>query len=505
MLRPYALVFAALGFASIPSALPAATWTVCPSGCDSTTIQGAISQAAAGDTIELLSSLPHTEFDISVNKDVTIQGQGVDNTTIQAASAPNTAPARVFWIFPNTTATIRDLQIRYGYFQGTGGGGCLLNEGNLTLRRVELLECKAAGPKPGDAVGGGVRNVGDLSLQDVLIESSSSSLGGGIHNSGTLVSENCTLKGNTASEGGNMVNQATAFLTSCTISGSQISQGILNQGELSLIDSRISDNDDASIESSGSLTVLRSRVETTFGYGIFIHSTSEQTWIQDSLIHDSEAGGIFFCGNEPGRIVNSTISGNRTTEDGGGIYVCASKSLQIASSTIANNTADHDGDGSGDGGGIYLEPPSDCNPFCVSTTVELRNSIVADNIDGSPSGNPQAEDCSGTLQSDGYNLIENASTSGPLAPCLVAGDTSGVILGSDPQLGPLQDNFGPTHTHALQPGSPAIDAGDPGGCTDFDGNPVEHDQRGAPRIGTCDLGAFEFGSGPPIFGDRFEQ
>ena len=69
---------------------------------------------------------------------------------------------------------------------------------------------------------------------------------------------------------------------------------------------------------------------------------------------------------------------------------------------------------------------------------------------------------------------------------------SGVI---DPLLGPLADNGGPTFTHALLPGSPAIDAGDPLAVAGSDGVP-QFDQRGVPysRVvgGRIDMGAFEW-------------
>ena len=63
---------------------------------------------------------------------------------------------------------------------------------------------------------------------------------------------------------------------------------------------------------------------------------------------------------------------------------------------------------------------------------------------------------------------------------------------ADPKLGRLQGNGGPTETHTLLPGSPAIDAGDPGGCRDRAGALVATDQRGfaRPAVG-CDLGAYE--------------
>jgi len=65
-------------------------------------------------------------------------------------------------------------------------------------------------------------------------------------------------------------------------------------------------------------------------------------------------------------------------------------------------------------------------------------------------------------------------------------------------LGPLQINGGPTETHALLPGSDAIDMGDPTGCKDHDGIILTTDQRGFVRpISVCDIGAYEFRSHLP--------
>ena len=70
-------------------------------------------------------------------------------------------------------------------------------------------------------------------------------------------------------------------------------------------------------------------------------------------------------------------------------------------------------------------------------------------------------------------------------------------------LRPLKNNGGPTQTHALVAGSPAIDAGNPGGCRDNSGALLQTDQRGFPRnvdgnsdgTARCDIGAVEFGAG----------
>src|SRR5438045_8503037 len=59
------------------------------------------------------------------------------------------------------------------------------------------------------------------------------------------------------------------------------------------------------------------------------------------------------------------------------------------------------------------------------------------------------------------------------------------VTNTDPLLGPLADNGGPTRTHALLPGSPAINAGNSSGAP-------ATDQRGAGRVGPVDIGAYEF-------------
>jgi hypothetical protein len=119
-------------------------------------------------------------------------------------------------------------------------------------------------------------------------------------------------------------------------------------------------------------------------------------------------------------------------------------------------------------------------------TLNLGNSILANSYGG-------YEDCinlGGTINDLGHNLVEDDT---------VGEYTCGFPSGGDPNLGPLQDNGGPTLAHALLLGSPAIDAGS---CPDFPA-----DQRGFPRpvdISTisnaddgCDIGAFEVQNVPP--------
>jgi hypothetical protein len=88
------------------------------------------------------------------------------------------------------------------------------------------------------------------------------------------------------------------------------------------------------------------------------------------------------------------------------------------------------------------------------------------------------------MASQGYNLESGTD-------CGFTG--TGDLRNTDPKLGPLQDNGGPTWTRALQDGSPAIDVGS---CTDIAGNPVNTDQRGYnrpyPAGPYCDVGAYEY-------------
>ena len=100
----------------------------------------------------------------------------------------------------------------------------------------------------------------------------------------------------------------------------------------------------------------------------------------------------------------------------------------------------------------------------------------------------------GTFLSLGYNLDSNGS-------CHLTG--TGDKPNQNARLGPLQNNGGPTQTQVLLPGSDAIDAGDPEGCKDDDGNLLTTDQRGFVRAvnggsgsARCDIGAYEFNSTP---------
>src|SRR6185503_12804920 len=115
--------------------------------------------------------------------------------------------------------------------------------------------------------------------------------------------------------------------------------------------------------------------------------------------------------------------------------------------------------------------------------VTLKGTILASN------SGPGTADCDGTLASDDYNLV------GSLAGCTLSGVTTHNIVGQDPLLGSLQTNGSEPKTHALRPGSPAMDVVPSATCTAT----VTSDQRSFTRpqdgsaSGTpaCDMGAYE--------------
>jgi hypothetical protein len=195
--------------------------------------------------------------------------------------------------------------------------------------------------------------------------------------------------------------------------------------------------------------------------------TIRNSTIMANVARQSFGGAIANYGTM--EITNSTFSGNSSGSSGlggailnGGIFNLAG-ALSINNSTLSGNTA-----GFG-GGGIFNASGS---------AVIFQNSIVANN---------QGGNCLGTMTSTGYNLSSDDS-------CDFEGP--GDLTNTDPLLGPLEFYGGLTRTMALLPGSPAIDAGNPNGCTDSQGHPLKTDQRGMPRpdkedSGGCDMGAYE--------------
>lgn len=240
--------------------------------------------------------------------------------------------------------------------------------------------------------------------------------------------------------------------------------GVLNRGALTMTECAIRKNTGVAlgtfgggIFNFGSLTVDRCSVvdnDGNTGGGIYSHTGSDLL-VRDSTVSGNSVGAYGGGINNRGSamVENSTISGN-TAFSGGGIKSWST--MTISSSTVTGNFATWGGGVNQSGGPVTLE-----------------NTIVAMNMVSGGGG-----DCIGSTSSAGHNLDSDGTC------LLVAG---GDLSGADPLLGPLADNGGPTSTHALLDGSPAIDAAS-AMCP-----PPGTDQRGVarPQGAGCDMGSFE--------------
>ncbi|MEJ7863300.1 MAG: choice-of-anchor Q domain-containing protein, partial [Pyrinomonadaceae bacterium] len=341
---------------------------------------------------------------------------------------------------------------------------------------------------------GGIVNISGLKLSDGKGKEIST------YNPSTGVTTRQNLGGAIYIAGG------TVTLTSCTLSNNRATNGgaiYVRDGSLAVTGSTISGNDSGAYSygggiqvRNGSLAVASSTISGNIaGYGGGLDISGGTATIENSTISGNTAreyweqrqglyysfngrGGGMYIGAGTVTVTNSTISGNIAEgtneiqgdgggrrqigyEGGGGILNAGV--LTVANSTITNNYAV-----TGAGGGI--------NTYNSTTTMQLSNSILANNT----SGGDLTRTASGN-----YNLVQDASY----------GTLTGTnnITGQDALLGPLANNGGPTQTHALLFGSPAIDQG----------NATGTDQRGLTRPSDnqsitnaaggngADIGAFE--------------
>jgi hypothetical protein len=228
-----------------------------------------------------------------------------------------------------------------------------------------------------------------------------------------------------------------------------------------------------------SLTIDNSIVSDNLGQGVF-NDSATVTILNSSISGNSagqfgDGGGIYasgFKGPPFTTVINSTISGNSASDAGGGI-VNENGGLSILNSTISGNSAGYNG------GGIAN----------YSGGIEIANSTLSGNSAGSGGGiYNSAGQFGGRLEigdtifnagASGENIFNNGGTVTSHGYNISSDNGGGYLNGpgdqinTDPLLGPLQDNGGPTLTHAPLPGSPAIDAGDPNFTP-----PPSRDQRG---------------------------
>jgi hypothetical protein len=397
-------------------------------------LRQALAVAHDGDriTFAVSGTITLTSGQLGVSKNVTISGPGADQLSIVGM------PFRFVLVAAVKAATISGLTIR-------NGAGGIFNGGTLTVSNCVIS---------GSSVGG-IENWGSLTVANSNVSNNVIGIFNATGEFGVVKATvlNTTVSGN--SEGGVVASPnffgGRAYITiiDCTIrgnfrtgAGGGISGGVGTL--LAVANSTISGN---SAGTSGG------------GISVSVSGLVPGSSIVNSTISGNSAGtsggGIGGGGNADLSIVNSTVSGNSAGTSGGGIY--NNLSLYVTLSTITGNSAPS-------GGGIYNVG-----------SVEVFNTILNAGMSGENIFNE-----GGTVTSLGYNLSSDDGGGYLTGP--------GDQINTDPLLGPLQDNGGPTLTHGLLPGSPAIDAGDPNFTP-----PPFNDQRGCPRVinGRVDIGSFE--------------
>lgn len=393
-----------------------------------------------------------------------VDGSGADTIDLQTGvvlSAP--LPPITTEITLNGNGYAIDGDDNFRVLQVDASGDLTLNESVIT---------------GGDAdEGAGVLNAGVLTVNNsVFVDNHATGyfkVGGGIGNlaGGTVVVNQSSFTGNSAGGGGGIGNSGTM----------QVFNSIFTFNWAS---GEFNGNGGGGISNKGVLTVDGSSLHGNSGYGGGGIGNKGTLIVQNSTINQNlgtDGGGIgIYYGSVI--VTNSTISGNDADYYGGGVANFGG-TLTINNSTVTGNEAQI-----GDGGGIF-------NGF--TGILNLNHSLISGNF-ASPLGQ-EIFNQGGTVYVDNYNVFGFGGD--PRTGHFTPGPSDVVPAGPlDSLLDPLlADNGGPTLTHALVPGSEAIDVAPNGPClaASIDG----YDQRGYPRNmdgdlnpspNECDAGAFEF-------------
>ncbi|PWU15278.1 MAG: hypothetical protein C5B50_15620 [Verrucomicrobia bacterium] len=413
------------------------------------TLRDALDVANDGDVIAFsvtgtITLASHGIFgtELLVSRSVTIAGPGADQLAIDGNRI-----GRVFLVSA-TNAILAGLTITNGFAVSApsdpfGGNGAGIQH---TYGALVISNCSIGGNQS--------LNLGSFGAE-----------GGGIANDGSyggrasLLLVNCTVSDNGAESGGGIANDgffgsADVEIRNSTVSGNRSTGrggGICNRGEQGSANVRIQNSTIAANSADEGGGICSAGVFGTANV-LIVNSTVSR----NQAFSQFSGGGAIATFNSRVVIANSTVSENVTflTDGGGAILISGPASpvpgradLTIVSSTLAFNAPS----------GITLATWFGGNP-----SLEIGNTIL--------DGQPNIQNTGGTVISDGYNL---------------ASDDGGGFLtamsdqvNTDPLLGPLQDNGGPTFTHELLCGSPAIDHGKRDMVPDL---VTGIDQRGFPR------------------------
>jgi CSLREA domain-containing protein len=421
----------------------------CPSGAPDANTMDRICLPAGTFTIDLsLSGQPESPAvgDLDVTGRLEIVGLAADVTTVVGTNGDGQPLLSIS--DDAELVVIRDATLS----QASDSGGVLENAEATSTVPVLIANAVLRGGRADQ--GGGIRNSGVLQVSGSLIEANSAAgNGGGILNeNGTLTIHASELVDNEAGGDGGGIHTS--------------------GGKLILSQSRIVDN----------------RAPAGRGGGVYVDSDFEGMQYNRFEDNQASAGGGFYLNTGTGEIFRSAFVRNSASATGGGVD--ARQSTAIRFSTFTQNSAANGGAvfakgpqvlldadtvaGNLGGGGIYNEQGA-----------FVENVLLANNAGGSCAGLPVGFGAFNLEDADSCHLVDSANQ--PNFP------------NTQPLLGALAENGGPTPTLALLPGSPAIDVVSSAIRTNCEKMP---DQRGYPRgrprtniggndVFFCDIGAYE--------------
>ncbi|MEO6688960.1 MAG: choice-of-anchor Q domain-containing protein [Dokdonella sp.] len=388
---------------------------------------------------------------IDVSRDILLQGPGSGLLTIDGNNND-----RIFNQNSTHVLAVYGMTLQRGYSDAFGGG-CIYSSGPLQLNDTVITGCKVFDiASSGSYKGGGVlvngtlTAIGSAIVDNEIYSSLGYAFGGGASVTGDAVLASSTISGN-------HISNASGGLTQ--------GGGISITGKLTMMYSTISNNSVSGL-SPGQGRAAGARV---LGGAAITNSTISGNTA------DGGIGGLEIHGSaaSPTTIVNSTISSN-VAGAVGGIY--ASGPTTIANSTIAFNTET----AFANGAGLRV----------TNSFANIQSSIVAGNTSF------------GTTQNIGLGISGGVSGANDLIGASPSVSLPAGTIGGNPKLLALANNGGPTKTHALGPGSPAINAGN------NSTTPLSTDQRGPGFVRVVgaapDIGAFEGVDTDSIFRNGFD-
>ncbi|MEL6604858.1 MAG: CHAT domain-containing protein [Cyanobacteria bacterium J06614_10] len=430
-------------------------------------IQNAVDAVATGGTVNLAAAT-YQGAETIITRDMTLRGQGAGSTLLTGDSV-----RRVVRIDGGIVGIDR-VTILDGAAD-RGGGILVQNAASLLLTNSELIGNSAL--EPGGMTGGGLHlaGAGTSLIRDTRFENNTANDGGALSQNDThdvLIQDSDFVNNLAQQDGGAIDNRTTnsglTIRNSLFSANEALQEGgaIAIRDALFLSDSRLENNSATEagaifFRDTGTSSITRTTLDnnqSTSSAGAIALVDRHNLTIEQSTLSNNIAGSVggaiasILSADANLDITNSTLSGNQATTAGGGLFIEPGRDVSLTNVTITDNQ-------SGTGGGLSVAP---------SGSVELASSIVSGNMA------VVNADIDGAIISQGNNIVgDRGASTGYVATDLPAG--------TDPRLGVLADNGGPTWTHALLLNSPAHDGG----------VGIGMDQRGVNASGLRDIGAYE--------------